>query len=199
MTAIVDPAAVFVDFQASFCLAAHGYVDEAGEEAMADAIEAVNAFLERYRDSGRTPIFVRTVHDEATTSPAWARKYDRRQRPMPCRPGSDGAAFAPGLDVDPTDVVVTKHRYDAFYGTPLSAHLSANGITELLVGGVATDVCVESTMRSAFDRDYDATLLTDCTAARDPAAKRAAVERIDRSFGGVAESASVELEAVDRR
>lgn len=196
VTAIADPVAVFIDLQAYFCDAEYGYVDAAGEEAVDDAIEAANAFLERYRDSGRTPIFVRTHHDEASNSAVWTRKYGRRDRDVPCRPGSDGAAFAAGLDVRPADVVLTKHRYDAFYDTPLDVYLTANDVTELLVGGVATHVCVESAMRSAFDRDYDATVLADCTASADPEAKLDALDRIDGSFGSVAESGSVDLEPI---
>lgn len=195
MTTLDDPVAVFIDLQAHFCSAAYGFVDDAGEATLNDVIDAVNAFLERYRASGRTPIFVRTHHDEASNSPVWTRKYGGRDRDIPCRPGSDGAAFADGLDVRPTDIVVTKHRYDAFYDSPLEVYLSANDVSELLVGGVATHVCVESAMRSAFDRDYDATLLADCTASGDPAAKASALERIDGKFGSVAESQAIELEA----
>lgn len=195
---IADPVAVFIDLQAYFCTAEYGYLDADGEAAVADAIDSVNAFLDRYRDTGRQPIFVRTHHDEASNSPVWTRKYERRDEPVPCRPGSDGAAFAAALDVRPSDIVLTKYRYDAFYGTPLDAYLSANGVTRLLVGGVATHVCVESAMRSAFDRDYDATVLADCTASADVEAKREALDRIDGSFGSVAASETVDLDQLDR-
>lgn len=193
---VADPVAVFIDLQAYFCSAEYGYLDDAGEAAVDEAIAAANAFLERYRASGRTPVFVRTHHDEESNSTVWTRKYERRGQPVPCRPGSDGAAFAELLDVRPSDVVLTKHRYDAFYDTSLDVYLSANGVSELLVGGVATHVCVESAMRSAFDRDYDATVLADCTASADPADRAAALDRIERSFGAVATSDAVEL---DRR
>lgn len=193
MSTLTDPVAIFIDLQAYFCSSTHGFVDEAGEAAAADAIDGVNAFLDRYRASGRTPIFVRVHHDEATNSPVWTRKYERRGGGIPCRPGSDSAAFAADLDVRPSDIVVTKHRYNAFYDTPLDVYLSANDVSELLVGGVTTHVCVESTMRSAFDRDYDATVLADCTASPDPAVKQAALDRIDGSFGSVADSRTIEL------
>jgi len=195
VTTLADPVAVLVDLQARFCSTAFDYLDAAGEAEVTAAVEATNAFLARYRASGRTPIFVRTHHDESTNSPVWARKYTGG--PIPCRPGSAGAAFVDGLDVRPSDVVVTKHRYDAFHGTPLDGYLSANGVTRLLVGGVATHVCVESTVRSAFDRDYDPTVLADCTASADPALKADALARIDGQFGAVAGSADVALEPVD--
>ena len=194
MTAIADPVAVFIDLQAYFCRTEHGYVDRQAETEIEVVVEAVNAFLERYRASGRTPVFVRTQHDEASNSPVWTEKYDRREREIPCRPGTPGAAFTPGLDVRDDDVVVTKHRYSAFYDSALETYLSANGATTLVVGGVATHVCVESAMRAAYDRDYDATVLADCTASADPAAKAAALDRIDGTFGAVAASEDVELE-----
>lgn len=195
MTTLDDPVAVFIDLQAYFCSAEYGFLDAAGEAEVNDAIQAVNAFLDRYRASGRTPIFVRTHHDAVSNSPVWTRKYEQRGESIPCQPGSDKAAFAADLDVRPTDIVVTKHRYNAFYDSALETYLSANDVTELVVGGVATHVCVESAMRSAFDRDYDATLLADCTAAGDPATKADALDRIEGKFGSVAESQSIELEA----
>ena len=192
---IADPAAVFIDFQGYFCSAAFGHVDGEGEAEGAAAIAATNAFLERYRETGRTPMFVRTHHDEASNSPVWARKYEARGEVAPCRPGSDEAAFAEDLDVRDSDLILTKHRYDAFYATSLETYLSANAVGELLIGGVATHICVESAMRSAFDRDYDATLLADCTASNDPEDKATALERIDGSFGRVTESDSIALES----
>lgn len=191
VTTLADPVAVFIDLQARFCSADFDYVDRAGEAAIDDVIGAVNGFLERYRASGRTPVFVRTHHDELSNSPVWEQKYEGG--PVPCRPGSEGAAFAEALEVRSSDVVVTKHRYNAFYGTPLDSYLSAHDISEVLVGGVATHVCVESAMRSAFDRDYDATVLADCTASAEPSAKAASLERIDGTFGSVAESGSIDL------
>lgn len=61
---------------------------------------------------------------------------------------------------------VDKTRYDAFLWTSLDPLLRGLGITDLVVCGVVTNVCVESTVRSGFMRDYRITLLADCCAAR---------------------------------
>ena len=64
----------------------------------------------------------------------------------------------------PSDIVVAKHRYSGFFETDLDAALRQRGITTLIFTGCTTSVCVESTLRDAFYRDYHCLLLTDCCA-----------------------------------
>lgn len=64
----------------------------------------------------------------------------------------------------PGDVVIPKHRYSGFFETQLDAVLREHGITTLIFTGCTTSVCVESTLRDAFYRDYRCLLLTDCCA-----------------------------------
>jgi nicotinamidase-related amidase len=69
------------------------------------------------------------------------------------------------LEVDSGDFQVVKHRVSAFYGTSLDVILKSNQIETLLVGGVATDLAVQSTARDAHDRDYRVVVLEDLCAA----------------------------------
>lgn len=196
---IADPALVLVDMQRDFCApdGAHGTDAEmTGEGRPTQSVSSAATFLERYRASGRTPILVRTIHDEASTSPRWERKYE--DRPTPCRPGTEGVKFATDLGVEPDDVVVTKHRYDGFYGTDLDTILRSNGVSEVLIGGVATNVCVESTARAAFDRDYEVTLLEDCTGSTEPDLRAATLRNVAAHFGSVRRSDDVELDSLER-
>ena len=62
------------------------------------------------------------------------------------------------------DVIVPKHRYSGFFETNLDSVLRERGITSLVFTGCTTSVCVESTLRDAFYRDYNCLLLTDCCA-----------------------------------
>jgi ureidoacrylate peracid hydrolase len=62
------------------------------------------------------------------------------------------------------DVVIAKHRYSGFFETDLDEVLRSRGITSLIFTGCTTSVCVESTLRDAFYRDYQCLLLTDCCA-----------------------------------
>ncbi|MER8480650.1 cysteine hydrolase [Mesorhizobium sp. M1163] len=61
------------------------------------------------------------------------------------------------------DVVLYKTRFSGFYETELDAVLKTAGVKHLIVTGCTTSVCVESTIRDAFFRDYHCILLTDCT------------------------------------
>lgn len=62
------------------------------------------------------------------------------------------------------DVVIPKHRYSGFFETNLDSVLRERGIMSLVFTGCTTSVCVESTLRDAFYRDYHCLLLTDCCA-----------------------------------
>ncbi len=62
------------------------------------------------------------------------------------------------------DIVVKKPRYGAFHGTDLELILRQRGIDTLILGGIATNVCVEATAREATVRDYKVLFLSDGTA-----------------------------------
>ena len=68
------------------------------------------------------------------------------------------------LTPQPSDIVVTKHRFSGFYGTDLDVILRGLEIKNLVFTGCTTSVCVESTLRDAMFRDYRCLLLADCTA-----------------------------------
>ena len=70
----------------------------------------------------------------------------------------------PELEPQPRDVRIYKHRYSAFYETELDRVLKQLRVTSLIFVGCTTSVCLESTLRDAFFRDYSCILLTDCTA-----------------------------------
>ena len=85
--------------------------------------------------------------------------------------------------------VVVEHRYSAFVDTGLELILRSRGIRSVVLIGVATNVCVESTARDAYRRDYCVTLADDCSATYD--AKHAAtLHNLDDHFGVVAASRS---------
>jgi ureidoacrylate peracid hydrolase len=77
--------------------------------------------------------------------------------------GSWDAAVADELKPLDSDAVVEKNRYDAFLYTDLELVLRTLSVGRLLVCGVATNVCVESTVRSAEQRDFEVTVASDCT------------------------------------
>jgi nicotinamidase-related amidase len=77
--------------------------------------------------------------------------------------GSFAASLHKELKVEPTDIVLEKPRYGAFHGTDLDITLRARGIDSLIVTGIATNVCVETTVREAAMRDFRVFLPSDGT------------------------------------
>jgi ureidoacrylate peracid hydrolase len=81
------------------------------------------------------------------------------------RRGTWGSELVDKLDVHPDDMIVEKKRFSAFYKTELAEVLKELGVQKLIIGGVRTDFCVESTVRDAFFRDYEVITASDCVAS----------------------------------
>ncbi len=105
--------------------------------------------------------------------------------------GEPGAGFVPELQPQPGDIVLRKPGKGAFHATSLDAILHAKGITHLLIGGVTTEVCVQSTMREANDRGYECLLVTDCAASYFPQFHAAVVEMVVAQGGIVGWAATL--------
>jgi nicotinamidase-related amidase len=103
--------------------------------------------------------------------------------------GTWDAAVCDELGCGPDDLVVDKVRFDAFQWTSLEPLLRGLGVTALMICGVVTNICVESTARSAFMRDFRVTLLADCCAANTRRLHELAIEVL--SSYALAEIASV--------
>jgi nicotinamidase-related amidase len=78
--------------------------------------------------------------------------------------GSWGAEIHADVAPQPQDIVITKTRVSAFYASPLEALLNSQGITHLVLTGIATDGVVEGTARDGVDRGYYITSPEDCCA-----------------------------------
>ena len=78
--------------------------------------------------------------------------------------GSWSTEIVPELKPEANDIVIYKTRFSGFYKTELDSTLKKLGKTNLIIVGCTTSVCVESTIRDAFFRDYSAVLLADCSA-----------------------------------
>ncbi len=92
--------------------------------------------------------------------------------------GEAGADFVAELQPLPGELVLRKPGKGAFHATGLDAMLHAQGITHLLIAGVTTEVCVQSTMREANDRGYECLLVEDCCASYFPRFHDAVVEMV---------------------
>jgi len=102
-------------------------------------------------------------------------------------PGFGLDFFAPAAPL-PADIVVVKHRFGGFWSTKLDQILRSNNIRTVIGAGVMTEVCVESTLREALDRDYYIVVAEDCTDTLSLEAKQASLKTLGGFFGLVTTS-----------
>ncbi len=95
----------------------------------------------------------------------------------------DWTELVPQLDHQPSDCIITKHRWGAFIGTDLDRELRQRGVTQIVLTGVATSIGVESTARSAYDHGYSVALVVDAMTDRDADSHRHSVEKIFPRLG----------------
>ena len=88
------------------------------------------------------------------------------------------AELLPELNRQPSDHLVTKRTWGAFTGTDLEAYLKGQGVTQVVVTGVATSAGVESTARFAHELGFNVTLATDAMTDMSPEAHENSVTRI---------------------
>lgn len=124
-----------------------------GQEVVANALKLVKLF----RESGGFISFVRVDFLDGTDAlkPITDLPANAVQR------AADWALLVPELDVKATDHVVTKRQWGAFYGTDLDLQLRRRGIDTIVLGGIATNIGVESTAREAFQAGYHQIFITD--------------------------------------
>jgi ureidoacrylate peracid hydrolase len=102
-----------------------------------------------------------------------------------------GTEFIPELTPEDGEVVVRKHRYSAFSGTNLDVILRAHEIRTCIVTGVSTNVCVESTLRAAFDLGYYIVVPRDATASWSEQLGDATLANVTHRFGIVSSVAEI--------
>ena len=104
-----------------------------------------------------------------------ARAPGRTAMSRPFNPPTDWHLLAPELDVQTSDILVTKYNVGAFHGTGLDMHLRRRGVTQIFLTGIATSSGVESTARAAYDHGYNVVSVADAMTDGDPAAHEHAV------------------------
>lgn len=109
-------------------------------------------------------------------------------------PGSWGWRIVDELEPEPSELVVEKPRYDAFHRTDLEDELRERGISTVVVTGVITNCCVDTTARSAFMRGFDVLVLEDCVAtfAEERDLHDASLRNLAQLFAVVADAAVLE-------
>lgn len=97
----------------------------------------------------------------------------------------------PRMDVQTADYILDKNRYSSFYNTNLEVILRGLAVDTLIICGVTTEICVESTIRDAYFRDYKVLVPEDAVAAMDVARHQGTLLTIRYGFGTVTRTAEV--------
>jgi nicotinamidase-related amidase len=103
----------------------------------------------------------------------------------------DANEFVPGLLLQPSDHLITKRQWGAFYGTDLDLQLRRRGLTTILLAGIATNIGVESTARAAFELGYEQIFVEDAMAALTAAQHEHTVTHIFPRMGRVRRTAEL--------
>ena len=138
------------------------YPSSCGEHAW-NAIPPTVRLFNAARAAG-LPIFYSTSDTRPQSSPASVVATKRRGIPV------DPAVYAirPEFAPQPGDVVITKMRASAFFGTPLTAHLTQLGIQSLIVCGESTSGCVRASVVEGYSHGYHVTVAEECCFDRSP-------------------------------
>lgn len=190
-------AVVVIDMQNDYCHKQGSGALNGGDVTDHYAIVPnVQRLIDAAHEAEIPVFFIKTTHDETTNSKVWLSRRIGRKHDT-CVTGTWGAEY---FGVAPThkDIEVIKHRYSAFIKTDFELKLRALGCETLLITGVATNVCVESTLRDGFMLDFYTVLVSDCTAAGSKAAYDATLENVRKGFGWVTDSMEIcsEISAV---
>jgi len=152
---VESSALLVLDVQRYFFDPAFGAFLPTGLVVLPKIKELITYYAHRRPPGGFTRHALRPGHDPGAMG--------RRWKEVP-REGEPGAELYPGLPVPPSSLVLRKDRYDAFLGANLEDALKGEGVEQVLICGVMTHLCCESTARGAFMRDFDVFLVADATA-----------------------------------
>ena len=193
-------AIVVIDMQNAYA-SKGGYVDLAGFDisGAAGTIGQIAKVLATGRAAGVTIVYLQNGWDPdyveagGPGSPNWHKS--NALKTMRARPELSGQlldkggwdyALVEALAPQPGDIVLPKTRYSAFFNSQLDSTLRARGIRNLVFVGIATNVCVESTLRDGFHLEYFGVMLEDATHhLGPPAMQEASVYNVEKFFGWV--------------
>ncbi|MGP4016954.1 cysteine hydrolase family protein [Saccharopolyspora sp. 5N708] len=162
----MDTALLVIDMQNGFCHP-DGSLPRAGTvlPGVAEAVRESAGLIQECRRERIPVIYTRHVWraDFIDAPPKAVAMLNLADRPLVR--GTWDADVVDELRPQDDEIVLDKNRFDAFLYTDLEVVLRALGVRRLLVCGVVTSICVESTVRSAQQRDFEVIVASDCTAA----------------------------------
>ncbi|WP_027583927.1 hydrolase [Bradyrhizobium sp. Ai1a-2] len=146
----------------------------------------------RFR-AAKAPVMLVNVAFSPDFGDALKAPVDQPMQPPPGGFPEDWSDLADGL-AEPSDIRITKRQWGAFYGTELDLQLRRRGVTTVVIGGIATNMGVESTARAAHEHGYAVVLPEDASSSRSADMHAFAFEHIFPRLGRVAKAAEIELQ-----
>jgi ureidoacrylate peracid hydrolase len=199
-------AIVVVDMQNAFA-SKDGLLDLAGVDisGAAEVVQSIDKILNAARSRGVQVVYLQTGYKPDLSNGGGAASPNPRKETALClmraRPELKGKLLVEGtwdfeivpeLQPQPQDLVVLKTRYSGFAGTTLDSVLRVREIRYLFFVGIATNVCVESTLRDAYFQEYWPILVTDGAMQAGPrSAHEATIFNVESFFGWTLTSASL--------
>lgn len=181
-------AVIVIDIQNDFCHP-EGVLGKKGLDLtqITEMVPRLIHFIHEAKSLGLPIIYVKTIHYEHTNTEVWT---SRKVSSGVAKPNTWGANFYkinPGKD----SIIVEKHRYSAFYQTDLDIILQSLNIKEIFITGVNTEVCIDTTAREGFMRNYRTNVLSDLVATVTPGVQELTLKTLNNYFGDVLTSKTV--------
>lgn len=155
------------------------FVDEKGALSVGPAGQKIIGFIkdkiDDFRQSGNPIIFICDNHEKDD------KEFD--MFPAHCIAGTAGARIIEDFDVKDEDKIIRKRRYSAFFGTDLDIYLRENGVDELFLVGVCTNICVLYTAADARNLAYKVNIFKDGVASFDKKAHEFALKEAENTLG----------------
>jgi ureidoacrylate peracid hydrolase len=188
LPAKVDPrhtALLVIDVQNDFCHDDGGLAQIGGDMRPVQAmVPTLAGLIREAHAAGVYVIFFRIIQVPERNSDAWE-SLEEGDGPRLVMQDSWGADYYEGLPRECADLELVKHRHSGFVGTGLDELLRERGCRTVVLGGVATNVCVEGTAREAADRDFYVVVLEDGTGAAYQHLHDTSLENVRRYLGEV--------------
>lgn len=182
-----NSALIIIDMQNAF-IHKEGSLSRMGLDTSRSSIviEPIKKLKSEFKKHNRPVIYIQHTHrPDGTDAGLVAKVFPPIMKLGHCFDGTWDAEITEDLKPESDDYIVKKHRYSAFYNTQFEEVLRGLGIETLVVTGIATNVCVESTIRDAFYRDYNVFVPREATASFTIKAEEGAIGNFEFAFARV--------------
>ncbi|MBC9726537.1 cysteine hydrolase family protein [Streptomyces sp. TRM68367] len=159
--------------------------NEDRSRAVAESIPRFTKFLQAMRDRGHHVVHLQIVN--LPDDPNAERWNDGH---LPVQKGTPGAEIMAEF-LEDSDIVIEKHKDSGFYETDLHDRLQELGVTTVVITGMQTQICVQTTAADAFFRGYNVWVPSDCVVSAHEADRQRALEWLDGYCATVSDSEDI--------